>query len=206
MKRAMRIIPVMLALCALLSGCGVSFDAEENTVYIDKKGRVYSVDVETVSESYYDGNEMEEEIRATVADYNEENGKNAVKVLDLVIEDGVGRLKMQYASAEDYTKLIGTELYDGSIVKALAAGYNFDVDFYRVENGQITGSAGKQDVLNEDDLKVAVIRANLNVRIDGSIVFVSSGNVTLTGSDTVSIRDEEGVSEEANDITYIVYK
>ena len=39
------------------------------------------------------------------------------------------------------------------------------------------GAATKQDIYSEDDLKVAIIRANTDVKVDGEICYVSCLNV-----------------------------
>ena len=66
-------------------------------------------------------------------------------------------------------------------------------------------AATKQDIYSEDDLKVAIIRANTDVKVDGEICYVSCQNVKLTGTDSVSIRDgyylETGSVTAAVDVT-----
>ena len=209
MKKLCSVVLVMVLLCSLLPGCGTSsFDADESTVYIGKMGKVFSVYVETFDQSYYDETELKEYIQDAVDAYNDEQGSKNVKITDVSVADGVGKLKMQYETAEDYTEFNGIELYQGSVLKAMAAGYDFGASFFRVEDGTMTGTANRQDILNSDDLNVVVIRANLNVKVDGTIEYVSAENVTVTGSDTVSIKEESAGdgSFETDVYTYIVYR
>ena len=74
-----------------------------------------------------------------------------------------------------------------------------------MEEGKVVGAATKQDIYSEDDLKVAIIRANTDVKVDGEICYVSCQNVKLTGTDSVSIRDgyylETGSVTAAVDVT-----
>ena len=52
MKKSLK-IGLSLLLCAtFLVGCGQSYDAKESTVYITKKGKVVSTDVENFSSDY----------------------------------------------------------------------------------------------------------------------------------------------------------
>ena len=59
----------------------------------------------------------------------------------------------------------------------------------RVEDGKVTGTATKEEIYSGEDLKVVIIKANRDVKVDGTICYVSSENVKLTGTDSVSIRD-----------------
>ena len=181
MKRLVCTVCSVLLCVGLLSGCGTSLEGEESVVYVGKKGVIESLDVESLDQSYYDETELKSYVDAEVEDYTAEHGKNAVEVESLKVEDGVAKLKMKYKTPEDYTAFNGIELYQGKVVASLAAGY--------VEEGKVVGAATKQDIYSEDDLKVAIIRANTDVKVDGEICYVSCQNVKLTGTDSVSIRD-----------------
>ena len=172
MKRLVCTVCSVLLCVGLLSGCGTSLEGEESVVYVGKKGVIESLDVESLDQSYYDETELKSYVDAEVKDYTAEHGKNAVEVESLKVEDGVAKLKMKYKTPEDYTAFNGIELYQGKVVASLAAGYVYDGEFARV-----------------DDLKVAIIRANTDVKVDGEICYVSCQNVKLTGTDSVSIRD-----------------
>ena len=188
MKRLVCTVCSVLLCVGLLSGCGTSLEGEESVVYVGKKGVIESLDVESLDQSY-DETELKSYVDAEVEDYTAEHGKNAVEVESLKVEDGVAKLKMKYKTPEDYTAFNGIELYQGKVVASLAAGYVYDGEFARVEEGKVVGAATKQDIYSEDDLKVAIIRANTDVKVDGEICYVSCQNVKLTGKDSVSIRD-----------------
>lgn len=195
-----------ILLCAgLFSGCGTSLDEDHSVVYVDKKGAVVSLDIEEMNQEYYDEAELETFVDEAIKEYTDANGSGSVKLNRLAVEDGIAKLQMKYKTAEDYTKFNGIELYQGKIVEALAAGYVFDGDFARVEDGVVTGAASKQEIYAEEDLKVVIIKANTDVKIDGTICYVSCDNVKLTGTDSVSIREEynldNGVNKAADNVT-----
>ncbi len=205
-----RCISMIMILCAgLLTGCGTNFTADANTVYVTKSGKVQTVDVETFDESYYDEAELREFIKSEVDAYTKSNGKGSVKLSDLTITDGTAKMSMVYKSVTDYTAFNGIELYQGSAVNALAAGYRFETEFSKVVEGEISGTASKEEIYEQDDLNVVIIKANMNVQIDGEIQYVSTENVTVTGTNTVTIsdgKDEKDTSFETEVYTYIVYK
>ena len=111
-------IGLTIMICAgMLAGCGSSLEADTNTVYVSKHGKVVSMDVEQLDQSYYDETELKEFVDSAVDEYNTENGKNSVKVDDLTVEDGTAKLRMDYETVDDYTAFNGVELYEGKIVQ-----------------------------------------------------------------------------------------
>jgi hypothetical protein len=158
-------------------------------VCVDKNGNITSIDVEELDQGYYEEDELKSYINDAIAEYNDANGKNSVKLDSFSVEDNVAKLALSYKTAQDYTDFNGIEIYQGKVVESLAAGYTFDVSFAKIENGEVVGAATKQDIYGEDDLKVLIIRANADVQITGDICYVSTQNVKVTGTDTVSIRE-----------------
>lgn len=130
-KACMAGISVLIGI-SMLAGCGKSLDADTDTVYVQKNGTVLSVDVETLDKDYYDETELKDYVTDAVSTYTGEHGKSAVKLENLSVKDGTATLKMKYKTPEDYTGFNGIELYEGKVVKALAAGYDFKTDFVSV--------------------------------------------------------------------------
>lgn len=208
MRRAcMAGIGVLIGI-SLLAGCGKSLDADTDMVYVQKNGTVLSVDTETLDKDYYDETELKDYVADAVSVYTEEHGKSAVKLEELSVKDGTATLKMKYKTPEDYTGFNGIELYEGKVVKALAAGYDFNADFVSVEDGTVTGTATKEEIYSGDNLKAVIIKANRDVKVDGTICYVSSENVKLTGNNSVSIRegyslngaDSENINNETESV------
>ena len=185
-------IGLTIMICAgMLAGCGSSLEADTNTVYVSKHGKVVSMDVEQLDQSYYDEAELKEFVDSAVEEYNTENGK----VDDLTVEDGTAKLRMDYETVDDYTAFNGVELYEGKIVQALAAGYDFDTDFAGVDKDGSVAGVTREDILAQEDLKVVIIKANTDVKIGGRILYVSCDNVTVTGKDSVSIKEGTGIEK-----------
>ena len=178
-----------------LAGCGQSdLKADTDTVYVEKNGAVLSMDVEAFDQEYYDEAELKEFVDSEVSDYNGQHGEKSVEVKDLSVEDKTAKLKLAYRTVDDYTAFTGVELYQGKVVQAMAAGYNFDVDFAAVDEDGVHGVLGSE-ITDQGDLKVVIIKANTNVQVDGKILYVSCDNVTLTGKNTVSIQTGTGIEK-----------
>lgn len=202
MKKIICVGFTMILCMGLLSGCSKKTDVDTSTVFIEKKGKITSVDVEALDKDYYDEAELESYITDHVNDYTAENG-NTVEMASFTVTDQVAKLQMQYDSYEDYTAFNGIELYDGTVVEAEAAGYDFDTDFISASD-EDTKKVSKDDVLADDNNKVVIIKANVDVKVDGTILYVSKENTKVTEKNKVSITGE-GSAEEAA-LTYIIYK
>lgn len=219
-----KLVCMVLAVCmctGLLAGCGTTIDSETSVVCVKANGNIISLDVEQFEKDYYDAEELKSYVNDAVSAYTKEHGMGTVKVEELIVEGESARLQMKYKTASDYSAFNDIELYQGTVLDAIAAGYVFDVDFARVESGEVAGTASKQEIYEEQELKVVIIRANMDVQVEGEICYVSCENVNLTGASSVSIREgycvdtgsgdvEECVSEndsfETEVYTFIVYK
>lgn len=195
----------VLILGMLFAGCG-SVDSDTDLVYVGKKGQVQTIDMEAFDEPYYSEEDFKTFAQDAVDTYNKSHEADAVTLKELVVEEGIAKLKMEYKSVDDFSNFIGITLYQGSIAAAVSDGYLFDVDFSKVEKGEVTGKATRADILAEEGLSVVIIKANTDVKVDGTICYVSTENVTVTSKDTVSIYDEENTSLTTDVCTYIIYK
>lgn len=203
MKKFIRIGLFIILCTGLLSGCSQQTDVETSTVFIEKKGSVVSVDVEKFDKDYYEVKELETYIEKQIDAYD--GGDGSVEKSSFDVKDGVAKLKMRYSSYEDYGKFNGIEFYIGSVVTAQAEGYDFDTEFYSVsEDLKDKKTVDSSKILADDDNKVAVIKANVDVQVPGKILFVSAKDTKVTAEDTVSITGE-GANEEAA-LTYIIYQ
>lgn len=196
MKNRIAYMTLGAVICVgMIAGCGTNIDSDTNMVYVDKKGAVTSVDVEVLDADYYNEEELKEFINDEVTVYTQEHGKKSVKVDSITVQDQNAKLIMKYETTDDYTDFNGIDLYQGKVVKALAEGYDFNADFYSVEEGSVSGNASRDDIYAADDLKVVIIKANTDVQVDGTICYVSGENVMLTGANSVSIREGYSLGE-----------
>ena len=210
MKKLYGIFLMILAL-GMLGGCSKK-DPDTNTVYIGKDGSVTEAAVEAFDKDYYKQEELESFIQDEIAEYEKTHEEKQVKLESFTVEEGTAKLLMDYESYQDYQDFNGRELFAGTVVQAIAAGYSFNTDFLPVEDGKIAGEADTEstespadavsgsEVTKNEDYRVVVINEDTDVVVKGSIKYVSAGSVTLKDKKTASVQTvNEGVS-------YIVYK
>lgn len=205
MKRIGYAILAVLMLGTMLVGCD-PVDSESNLIYVSKKGQVQTIDVEEFDKSYYSEEGFKTFAQEAIDVYNKSHEVDAITLKELTVEEQIAKLKMEYKSVADFSNFNEITLYQGTVAAAVSEGYLFDVDFSKVEQGAITGTATRSDILAEEGMSVVIIKANTNVQVDGAIHYVSTANVTVTAKDMVSIYDEENTSLTTDVCTYIIYK
>jgi len=183
----------MLTLSGTLSACGSSFKAAENAVYVTKHGSVIGASIEDFNEDYYDEEELKAYITESVEDYVSLNGDDSVTLDSFEVEekgeDGrQAALYLKYDSYIDYAQFNGVTMYAGTIADARAAGYDLDGKFKKAEEGQVKGDAPAEDVLADEDANVVILGQEISFQVDGKILFVSDGNVELTGKNTAKLH------------------
>ena len=139
---------------------------------------------------------METYINDTIKAYVDENGKDTVKLEKLTVENNKATLIIEYASAQDYMNFNGIELFTGSVVEALAAGYSFDVDFASIDDGKAT-ECTKDEIIDSSDLKVAIFTGACNVNVSGTILYASVEDTKLVDKETIAIAKGNNLLNKA---------
>ncbi len=195
MKRMIRVGVLLVLTAAVLGGCGKAFSADMDTVYVQKKGTVKGANVADFDKEYYDEAELESFINDTVDTYIAKAGEGTVEVKDFAVEDGIAHVYLDYACAEDYAQFNGVDFYAGTVLDAKADGYDIPDAF--------TAVTEKDIAWDDQDNKIVIVGQQTQVRVDGTILFVSSNASVIdkhTADVTYDILDEEAQP------AYIVYK
>lgn len=207
MRKGMSLFLVMILSMMLLTACGGALTVDNNTVYVQKKGKITGATVENFDKDYYDAEELEAYVNERVASYTSEHGEKSVKVDQFSVEEGVAKLNIKYAGYEDYARFNEVEIFSGTVPQAMAAGYDFSGTFLKAEDGRLSGSADKEEVTADDDYKVVILNEKVDVKVDGTILYASADYTSLAAKDTVSIvLPEESQDGEELALTYIIYK
>ncbi len=191
-----KIISFCLLMCSILlfSGClgGVP---EENTISVDKRGRITSTIVEEFDKDFYDADELESEIDEELSEYNKNFAADHVRKETFKVEDGVATLQLVFDESGYYADYTGLTLFAGTLSEAEEEGYDLSGNF--VEPNE---NAADLEVLNSDgSAHVLVLEEAVQVRVPGNILAVCpEDNVTVTGNREASVAEPE--------LSYIIYK
>ena len=191
-----KIISFCLLMCSILlfSGClgGVP---EENTISVDKRGRITSTIVEEFDKDFYDADELESEIDEELSEYNKNFAADHVRKETFKVEDGVATLQLVFDGSGCYADYTGLTLFAGTLSEAEEEGCDLSGNF--VEPNE---NAADLEVLNSDgSAHVLVLEEAVQVRVPGNILAVCpEDNVTVTGNREASVAEPE--------LSYIIYK
>ena len=195
-----------IGMSMLLGACGTKLDVQENTIALQRNGKILEAAVESFDQSYYDQEELNTYVQNAVDDYTTEHGKKSVSVTDSKVEEKKAYLTLEYENAETFSDFTGIECFSGSIVEAQSAGYDFDLDFYPVTDGKAdTKTVKGSTLLDDDDLKVLIVKENSDLIVPGKIAYVSTEGTEVTSEKQVNVTQKEQDTDEAV-LVYVLYK
>ncbi|MBO5278605.1 MAG: hypothetical protein J6B06_03820 [Lachnospiraceae bacterium] len=182
-------------MAVFLTACGnKSFSVDTNTLYIKSDGSVAEASFELFDKDYYDAAELESFVKSEVREYNYRNVKEAIAVDRVEVLDKVAAAYLNYQSLKDYIAFNELEMFAGTVKEAMDAGYDFETEFLEYTKEE---KAGILDVTKESTNKILILDAGLDVRVEGTICFVSSN---------VQKKDKKNVTLTQGGLSYIIYK
>ncbi len=194
------VLLILIVVALFTSGMLGGKTADENSVYILENGKVVSTNIEAFDEDNYSKSELKSYMKEIISDYNSENGSGSVKQKSLNVKNGVATSVLQYKDADVFEDFYGRELFVGTIGEAIGAGYSFDIPFASVSGSTFTECTNEKFIADET-YKVAIIKANTKVMVEGDICFVSTVNIAEVGSDYVIIKEGALLEMEAVEST-----
>ena len=195
-----------IGMSMLLGACGAKLDVQENTIALQRNGKILEAAVESFDQSYYDQEELNTYVQNAVDDYTTEHGKKSVSVTDSKVEEKKAYLTLQYENTETFSDFTGIECFSGSIVEAQSAGYDFNLDFYPVTDGKAdTKTVKGSTLLDDDDLKVLIVKENSDLIVPGKIAYVSTEGTEVNSEKQVNVTQKEQDTDEAV-LVYVLYK
>ena len=97
----------------------------QTILFPEKKGGITEVAVGDFDKDNYDENELEQYVKDSIKEYEDNDGAGTVKLKNLSVKDGVAKLGMHYSDSTAYSAFVGDTVFTGTVVQAIAAGYDF---------------------------------------------------------------------------------
>lgn len=206
MRKRMVALSCCIGMCMLMAACGTKLDVQENTIALQRNGKILEAAVETFDQSYYKEDELNSYIQNAVDDYTAEHGKKSVSVTESKVEEKKAYLTLQYENAETFQDFSGIECFSGSIVEAQLAGYDFEQDFYPVTDGKADKKTVRgSSLLEDDDLKVLIVKENSDLIVPGKIAYVSTEGTEVTSEKQVNVTQKQQDTDESV-LVYVLYR
>ena len=195
-RNAKAAVFLLLAGMQTLTAC--SGAKEESSVSLSDDGAVKTAIVEDFDKSYYDKDELQQMILEEVTSYNRSSGQGAVTVDKISVEEGIARVRMTYASSEDYAAFNDGIFFVGTISEAQQAGYDLNKVLVSVTDSLDT--IGMSDMLAMKDVKILITDMKETISLDGRAFYISSNVTADKKCKTVSF------DEASEEMAYIIYK
>lgn len=206
MRKRMVALSCCIGMCMLMAACGTKLDVQENTIALQRNGKILEAAVETFDQSYYKEDELNSYIQNAVDDYTAEHGKKSVSVTESKVEEKKAYLTLQYENAETFQDFSGIECFSGSIVEAQSAGYDFEQDFYPVTDGKADKKTVRgSSLLEDDELKVLIVKENSDLIVPGKIAYVSTEGTEVTSEKQVNVTQKQQDTDESV-LVYVLYR
>ena len=206
MRKRMVALSCCIGMCMLMAACGTKLDVQENTIALQRNGKILEAAVETFDQSYYKEDELNSYIQNAVDDYTAEHGKKSVSVTESKVEEKKAYLTLQYENAETFQDFSGIECFSGSIVEAQSAGYDIEQDFYPVTDGKADKKTVRgSSLLEDDDLKVLIVKENSDLIVPGKIAYVSTEGTEVTSEKQVNVTQKQQDTDESV-LVYVLYR
>ena len=206
MRKRMVALSCCIGMCMLMAACGTKLDVQENTIALQRNGKILEAAVETFDQSYYKEDELNSYIQNAVDDYTAEHGKKSVSVTESKVEEKKAYLTLQYENAETFQDFSCIECFSGSSVEAQSAGYDFEQDFYPVTDGKADKKTVRgSSLLEDDDLKVLIVKENSDLIVPGKIAYVSTEGTEVTSEKQVNVTQKQQDTDESV-LVYVLYR
>lgn len=194
--KAYKLAVICLTCLFLINICGCSLPGyyEKTTVKLNKNDSITQYIIEDFSESEYSFDELLEDIRQEVEDYNKQSKTEKVKIKNVAFQNDIARIILEYQDDTAYYNINGYAFYYGSCTNATASGYNPVSKTKSTQNGEYLDA----DTWNKmsGNYKIVVIHEPIRIETPSNILYVSD-NVALE-TDKVAITENE-------DLAYIIF-
>ena len=199
MKRRVHSIALTFVLL-FLCGCAQNYDAKQSTIFVGRNGTIIETSVEKMDQSYYNDSELESFIAEEIAEF--ESSEGTVEETDYEMDEQTATLTLTYSNWKTYEEFNRRIFYEGTVVKAQAAGFDFDVPFTSAEDGS---SVEKEKVLEVPEQRIVILETSqaVEVRVPGRLLYISD-HVKAEGKSLASV--EKSRNESLTELAYIIYK
>ncbi len=157
-------------------------------------------------DKYDDTSDLKDYTKALVDDYNVGHGQERISIEKLNVKKDRAYLKTVYKDYVDYADFTGYWTTAATLPEAREMGYDFFAVFNEVnEDASLGNQVDAKEFLSNDTLKVFILKENVEIKVPGSIKYVSDGNVQIIDANTVAVEPIEDV-QEATHLVYVIYE
>lgn len=199
----------MTCMVLLLAACSSTGDVKESVISVKKDGTVSHVIRESFDESYFDLEELQDEVLEAVVSYNSQQGEEKVTVTRVqLMDDGmtdggsITDVEMEYQSAEDYAGFNRETFFVGTPQQAQSAG--FDLNRVYVGAGDDTQTIGMSELLSTDGVQLLITDTQQLIVSEKKLLYASENTEILEKGK--AFRKKTDAEAQNTDHIYVIFK
>lgn len=205
-----------IAIAVFLTGCSTldrivgaddwkDWTPDSTSIQVSADDSVTETIFDTLDQSWYEGNELQDMIARSMNEYNEGHTPGAVNVKSYSDADGQVKVVIRYQTGDDFSEYNNVMFFAGSILEAQMKGFLFDSPFYVVDGAELSGGAiDSSEPLSHKEYSVVISDGTHVVQVPGEIRYVSDG-ARLVNSHVATAESSEGESVSVPSL-YIIYE
>lgn len=121
------------------------------------------------------------------------------------VKDDTAYVRTVYPNAVTYAAYSGYKCYIGSVTGAKAAGYAFSDPLCPVVGTERGEAAAAESLSDTDSMQVVIINEDINVRVPGTVTYVSANVETIADEDETAASGTATYGTSIAPDTYVLY-
>lgn len=175
----------------LLSGCGGSSHlrmdtTEQDTLYLEKSGKIELVNVERLDKEYYSKSELKDYIKEAIKEYKKKSDSGEVSLHGFSVKNQIAKVLLKFDNVDTYQAFQGEKFQVIPVDKVVEENIVLpDVFMDAAKDSKVD----KETVLKNRDLKFLIVEEALSIQLDSAIKYYSDAN--LTGDNLIQTTGEK---------------
>ena len=207
----------MIACVCTLSGCSTldqiigaddwkDWTPNTTSIQVHADGSLTETIFDTLDQSWYQGNELQDMIARSMNEYNDSHTAGAVNVTSYSDTDGVVKVVIDYRTDDDYAQYNNAEFVSGSMLDAQMKGFRLEGQFLEADGSKLKGDVLDASVpLSHKEYSVVISDGTHVVQVPGEIRYVGEG-AQLVNSHVAKVSEDAGGENPAVPLTIIYEK
>lgn len=171
-------------LTVALSGC-IKIEAENGTIFeLDEDGKITQVIVDDADESVT-GEELENYINEKITAFQSNNNQDFVSLEKCAVNSGKVNIALIYSSISAYAGFNNVSCFNGTVLEAYNAGYDFNRVFHDMDGNEIPYYELARYCR---DGNVLILKESAEIRLPGETTAMSE-QVDVTDDGRIVVSD-----------------
>ena len=205
----------MIVCVCYLSGCSMldqiigaddwkEWTPETTSVQVHADGSLTETIFDTLDQTWYQGNELQDMIARSMNEYNASHGDGSIQVTSYSDADGKVKVVIDYRTGEDFAAYNNTQFCCGSMLDAQMKGFLFEGSFYAVDKDRLHGEAmDSAEPLSHKEYSVVISDGTHVVQVPGEIRYVSKGAQPVNSH---VAKEADTADEDVSSLLYVIYE